>query len=262
VTSRSAGRAALVSAGLLLLAFLALPPLALVLGTSPSELRAGFLNPVAIPAIRLSLFTSGCSALVIAVLGTPLAWSISRGHSRAWRIAETVVQIPIVIPPAVAGIGLLLTFGRKGVLGPLFFGEGLVFTTVAVVLSQIFVAAPFFLQSAISGFRGLDESLLVVARTLGASPSRIFLEVALPLARRPLLAGFAMCWARALSEFGATLLFAGNLSGRTQTMPLAIYTTMESDLAAAQALSLLLMAVGFVVLALLVARGRRTQAPR
>ena len=259
--SPSAGRAAAAGAGALLLAFLALPPLALVLSTSPAELAKGLAHEQSWPAIRLSLFTSVCSAGIVFALGTPLAWMIARGKSRAWRIAETAVQMPIVIPPAVAGVGLLLTFGAKGFLGAAT-GGSLVFTTLAVVLAQTFVAAPFFLQSAIAGFRGLDDSLLAVARTLGASPARVFFEIALPLARRPLLAGAAMCWARALSEFGATLIFAGNMQGRTQTLPLAIYQTMESSLPAAQALSLLLMAVGFLVLALFVARGRERKDAR
>src|SRR5262249_18504498 len=152
---------------------------------------------------------------------------------RGARAIETVLQLPIVIPPAVAGIALLLAFGRRSLLAALYPGGwSLTFTTTAVVLAQIFVSAPFFVQAALSAFRRIDPNLVLVARSFGAQPLRVFARVWLPLAAPGLLAGAILSWARALGEFGATLMFAGNLEGRTQTLPLAIYTAMEADLRA------------------------------
>jgi molybdate transport system permease protein len=182
--------------------------------------------------------------------GTPLAWLIARGPGRLWRVLETVIQLPIVLPPAVAGVALLLAFGRRGLLGPglAAFGVGLPFSSAAVVLAQSFVAAPFYVQAAIAAFRRLDPDLVLVARTLGASRPRVFFTVAVPLSWPALAGGAALSWARALGEFGATLMFAGNLTGRTQTLPLTIYTALESDLQTAQSLSIILVAVAFALL--------------
>jgi molybdate transport system permease protein len=239
-----------------LVALLALPTLALLVTASPRELLAGFGHPVAVPALLLSLGTTAVSLLLVVALGTPLGWWLAPRQGRAVRALETLVALPVVIPPAVAGIALLLTFGRRGLLGPALGGLGwsISFSSAAVVVAQVFVSAPFYVQAATAAFRGLDRSLLVVARSLGASPARAFFRVALPLARPALLGGAAMAWARALGEFGATLMFAGNMPGTTQTLPLAIYTALESDLRAAQALSLLLVVVAFALLVFL--RGR------
>jgi molybdate transport system permease protein len=253
-----------VATGLLaavLVALLALPTLSLFVTAPPGELLAGFRHPVAAPALLLSLVTTLLSLALVVGLGTPLAWWLARARGGLGRAVETVVALPVVIPPAVAGLALLLTFGRRGLLGPALGGLGwaLSFTTTAVVLAQVFVSAPFYVQGATAAFRGLDANLLVVARSLGASPARAFFRIALPLARPGLVAGAAMSWARALGEFGATLMFAGNLPGKTQTLPLAIYTALESDLRAAQALSVLLVLVAFALL--LVLRARRPGAP-
>jgi molybdate transport system permease protein len=239
-----------------LVALLVLPTVALLVTASPGAILAGFKHPVAVPALLLSLATSAISLLLVVLLGTPLSWWLAARQGRAVHAIETLVALPVVIPPAVAGIALLLTFGRRGLLGPALGGLGwsISFSSAAVVLAQVFVSAPFYLQAATAAFRGLDRSLLVVARSLGASPARTFFRVALPLARPALLGGAAMAWARALGEFGATLMFAGNMPGTTQTLPLAIYTALESDLRAAQALSLLLVAVAFALLVFL--RGR------
>jgi molybdate transport system permease protein len=239
-----------------LVALLALPTLSLFVTAPPAEIAAGFGHPVAGPALLLSVVTTAISLVVVVALGTPLAWWLSRARGAAGRAVETVVALPVVIPPAVAGIALLLSFGRRGLLGPAFEGLGwaISFTSAAVVLAQIFVSAPFYVQGATAAFRGLDPTLLVVARSLGASPARTFFRVALPLARPGLVAAAAMSWARALGEFGATLMFAGNLPGKTQTLPLAIYTALESDLRAAQALSVLLVIVAFALLLVLRAR--------
>jgi len=241
--------AQLVSSGLLV-TFLLLPVVALAVTLDWSDFVGGLRNPLLVPALRLSAVTTGSSLTIVVVLGTSLAWWIARNPGPLSRSMEAISQLPAVIPPAVAGVGLLLAFGRRGLFGAWLsaHGVGLAFTTPAVVMAEAFVSAPFFVQAAIASFRRLDDNLLVVGRTLGASPFRVFLRVALPLAAPGLVAGAAMSWARAVGEFGATLLFAGNLTGRTQTMPLAVYTAMESDLRAAQALSLILVAIGFAIL--------------
>lgn len=247
----------------MLLMFMLLPILALVATLSWDEFRAGISHPSVMPALRLSLTTTLISLAIVVCFGTPLAWLISRREGRAIRIIETLVRLPAVLPPAVAGVALLLAFGRKGLLGSWLAGMGwnIPFTMTAVVMAEIFVSAPYFLQAAISAFRSIDESQLTVAQTLGASPARVFFRIALPLAAPGIIAGAAMSWARALGEFGATLMFAGNLGGKTQTLTLAVYTTFESDMRAAQAISLVLVAVAFTLLyALTFVSGRSPEA--
>lgn len=236
-----------------LVAFLLLPVLALFVTSGPAAWLAGLRHPITLPALLLSLGTTAISLAVVVVLGTPLAWWLARRRGSAARAVETIVQLPIVVPPAVAGLALLLAFGRQGLVGGWLVAAGLElsFTTAAVVLAQIFVAAPYYVQAATSAFAALDENLLVVARSLGVSRARVLSSIALPLARRGLAAGAALAWARALGEFGATLMFAGNLSGRTQTLPLAVYTALESDLRAAQALAVVLVVMAIGLLALL-----------
>lgn len=233
-----------------LAAFLILPLVLLVFSLSPGELVSGLRHPNAWPALRLSLSTTALSLCVVVSLGTPLAWSLARARGRFARALEACLELPVVIPPAVAGVALLLAFGRRGLVGSWLtpFGVSLSFSTTAVVLAQIFVSAPYFLQAAVSAFRRVDPRLLLVARSLGASPWRVFHRIGLPLAAPGLIAGAAMSWARSLGEFGATLMFAGNLVDRSQTLPLAVYTALESDLRTAQALSVLLVAVAIVVL--------------
>ncbi len=243
---------AIVGAGLALtlFAFLALPIVALVLTTSADEFLGGLRHPLAGPALRLSLFTTTVSLVCVVVPGTALAWRLAHGRGRMSRWLETMVQLPVVMPPAVGGIALLLAFGRNGLLGETlsFFGVTVAFTTAAVVMAEVFVSAPFFIHAAVAAFRRVDPNLVIVARSLGASPLRTLFRVEIPLALPGLTSGAAMSWARALGEFGATLMFAGNLSGRTQTLPLAVYTALESDLRAAQAISLVLVAVSFALL--------------
>jgi molybdate transport system permease protein len=251
-------QAAMWTAAACMVAFVLLPVLALLVTTGPMGFLAGIRDPLVWPALRLSLVTTAVSVAVIVVLGTPLAWLLANRSGRTARALETLLQLPMVIPPAVAGLTLLLAFGRRGLLGPALelLGWSIPFTTVAVILAETFVAAPFYVQAAIAAFRRIDPSLFVVARSLGASPARVFFRVAVPLARAGLVGGAAMAWARALGEFGATLMFAGNFSGRTQTLPLAIYTALESNLDAAKALSLVLVLVAFGLLLLL-----RVRAP-
>lgn len=244
-----AGGAVWAAAAVMLL-FLATPLAVLVLGTTPGQLWRGLADPMAWPALRLSLITTTSSLGVVLLLGTPLAWRLARSTSRAAAVVERAVQLPVVVPPAVGGLALLLAFGQAGL------GLPLPFTTAAVVLAEVFVGAPFYLQSAIAAFRGLDEEHLRVARSLGASPARAFFQVALPLSRQGLASGAAMCWSRALGEFGATLMFAGSLRGRTQTLPLAIYAALESDTDAARAMAVVLVAAAFALLLVLRAARR------
>lgn len=243
-----------------LLLLVVLPVASLLFTASPRELLHGLTDPLVGPAVRLTLVTSTASLALVVTCGTPLAWLLARRPPRRrWRLVESLLQLPVVLPPAVAGVALLLAFGRRGLLGPglAVFGVGLPFTRAAVVLAQTFVAAPFYVQAAIFAFRRLDPEVLLVARSLGASPARLFFSIALPASRAALVGGAALSWARALGEFGATLMFAGNLGGRTQTLPLAIYTALESDLRIAQSLSIVLVVVAFALL-VAVRAGTRT----
>ena len=240
-----------------MLGLLAVPVLALVLASSPSDLSVGVAHPLFEPALWLSLRTTLLSLIIIVIAGTPLAWWLAQSRGRARRLVELLVDLPIVLPPAVVGIALLHTFGRTGLFGGSLEALDLQvpFTTTAVVLAQVVVAAPFYVQSAATAFRGVDADLLIVARTLGHSPRSVFFRVVLPLAWPGLLGGAALACARAIGEFGATLLFAGNLPGETQTVPIAIYSALESDLRTALALSLVL--AGIAVLLLFALRGLR-----
>ena len=232
------------------LGLLVLPLIALALASSPADLAAGVTDPLFAPALWLSARTTLVSLLVIVLGGTPLAWWLASAPPRRTRWVEVLVDLPVVIPPAVVGIALLQTFGRGGLLGAQLTALDIQipFTTTAVVLAQVVVAAPFYVQAAAAAFRRIDPDLLLVARTLGQSPAGAFRRVALPLAAPGLVGGAALSWARALGEFGATLLFAGNLPGTTQTMPLAIYMALESDVRVALALSLVLAGVSVLLL--------------
>ena len=233
-----------------MLGLLVLPVLALILATTPADLAAGLRHPLFASALWLSARTTVIALVVVLAAGTPLAWWLAAARAGPTRVVEVLMRLPIVIPPAVVGIGLLATFGRTGLFGPLLQALGLQvpFSAAAVVLAQVVVAAPFYVQSAASAFRRVDADLLIVARTLGQRPAGAFLRVALPLAMPGLIGGASLAWARALGEFGATLLFAGNLPGVTQTMPLAIYTALESDVRVARALSLVLAVLGLALL--------------
>ena len=237
--------------GLCVLAFLALPLLAIFLKVLPQEgLLATLREPLVTEALRLSLMTSLSSLLLAVLFGTPVAYLLARHRFRGARVVETLIDLPMVLPPTVAGVALLMALGRRGLLGPWLTAAGLQisFSTPAVILAQSFVCLPFYMRAAQAGFRSVDPELERVAYTLGVSPLGTFLRVTVPLALPALLGGAVMAWARALGEFGATIMFAGNLRGRTQTMPLAIYLAMESDLPAALALSTLLILVSFSVL--------------
>jgi len=202
-------------------------------------------------ALRLSLVTSLVTMAIVIALGTPLAYLLARRRSLGARLVDTLIDLPIVLPPAVAGIALLTAFGRRGVVGQWLADVGITvgFTTTAVVMAQVFVAVPFFVRAAKSGFARVDRDLEAAASDLGASPPRVFWSVTLPLAGPGLAAGAVLAWARALGEFGATIMFAGSFPGTTQTMPLAIYGRFSAgDLHAALLLAVALLASSLLVL--------------
>jgi molybdate transport system permease protein len=238
---------------LALVAFLALPLIGLLSRVvAASGLWAALGRPIVFEALRLSLLTTLGVLLLALLLGSPLALLLARQRFRGIGILDSVVDLPIVLPPAVAGLALLLTFGRRGLLGtPLdAVGIELPFTTAAVVIACLFVAAPFYVRAARSGFLSVPRELEEAARVEGATEWQVFRFVTMPVAAPALFGGAILCWARALGEFGATIMFAGQFLGRTQTMPLAIYAALESDVDAALALSLLLLAMSFVLLVL------------
>lgn len=209
-------------------------------------------KPIVYEALQLSLLTSTLTLVFAVLFGTPLAYLLARYRFPGRQVVDTLIDLPIVLPPVVAGVALLMAFGRRGVFGDELRAAGidLAFTTRAVIIAQIFVSAPFFIRAAKAGFQSVDESLEQIAYTLGASRLKTFRRITLPLALPALIGGVVLCWARALSEFGATMMFAGNFRGTTQTMPLAIMTAMESDLFAALSISVILLGFSFVVLLL------------
>ena len=204
-------------------------------------------------ALRVSLISSAASTGIAMLLGTPLAYVLARTQFKGKQWVELLVDLPIVLPPSVAGLGLLLAFGRQGWLGGSFelLGFSLPFSTAAVVMAQLFVASPLFVRAARIGFTSVDDQLQEAAITEGASQWQLFWGVMIPLSTQALLTGTLLCWARALGEFGATILFAGNLVGVTQTMPLAIYIGLESNREVAIALSVMLLGVSAIFLGLL-----------
>ncbi|MEL7239570.1 MAG: molybdate ABC transporter permease subunit [Planctomycetota bacterium] len=236
-----------------MMGLMVLPLVSLLLSSSFENIFGAVRHPMFAPALALSLRTTAVSLTIIVVLGTPLAWWLAAADSPSRRMVQTFIDLPIVVPPAVVGVALLQTFSPQGWLGPLLLKVGITvsFTERAVILAQVVVAAPFFIQAGTNAFRKVEPDILIVARSLGASPWAAFRRVAVPIAWPGLTSGASLAGARALGEFGATLLFAGNMTGRTQTLPLAIFTALESDVRLAVVLSLVLVAVGAVVLGLL-----------
>jgi molybdate transport system permease protein len=235
----------------LLIAFLALPLFGLLSrAAAATSLLSALSKPIVLEALRLSLFTSAIVLSLALLLGSPLALLLARRRFRGIVILDSLIDLPIVLPPAVAGLALLLTFGRRGLLGtPLgVLGIELPFTTAAVVLASLFVAAPFYVRAARAGFLGVPRELEEAARAEGASEWQVFRYVTAPVAAPSLFGGAILCWARALGEFGATIMFAGQLPGRTQTMPLAIYAALDRDIGAALVLASILVLVSFLVL--------------
>jgi molybdate transport system permease protein len=232
------------------LLFLTLPIVAIFVDTGPLELLGGLDDRSALDALRLSLLCSGVAVAIIVLVGTPAAYFLATRRFRGRAVVITLVELPLVLPPAVAGIGLLAALGPNGVLGGALADSGieLVLTTAGVVVALTFVAAPFYLRQAQAGFEAVDPTWLDASRTLGAGEARTFARVAIPAAGPGLLAGLALAWGRALGEFGATLMFAGSFRGVTQTVPLAIYERFSTDFTGALALSAVLVAVSAALL--------------
>jgi molybdate transport system permease protein len=246
------GGAGVVGLSVLALLFLAVPVVGLVVR---AVVGGAIVEAVTSPAVRdalvLSLATTAVSLALVVVFGTPLALLLARGTFRGSSVVESIVDLPIVLPPAVAGLALLLMFGRSGVLGGALelAGIRIPFTTLAVVLAQTFVAAPFFIRTARTGISSVDRQLQDAARDLGAEESSVFRRVTLPLAAPALATGMVLCWSRALGEFGATIMFAGNLPGVTRTLPLVVYSEFQSgDLEASIAAAAILILAAFGVL--------------
>jgi molybdate transport system permease protein len=225
------------------LTFLVLPVLAIFLRVSPTTLVHELSDPVARDALVVSLRTSALAQVLVVALGTPTAYLLATRRFRGRNVLLTVVELPLVLPPAVAGIGLLAAFGRTGLLS-----TSIPFTQLAVVLAIAFVSAPFFVRTAVASFEALDPTLIAAARTLGAGPWRVFLRIALPLAASGLGAGLALSFARGLGEFGATIMFAGSLQRLTQTLSLAIYAEFARNFDVALAMGALLVAFSFILL--------------
>lgn len=241
-----------------LLLVLAVPLLVLMARASPGSVAAELASPETRSAIRVSLLTSSGSLVAIVGLGTPLAYWLSRARARTALLVGTVVDLPIVLPPSVAGVALLLTLGRAGPVGGWLDAAGvrIAFTPAAVMLAQIFVAAPYYIRAARAGFESVSEELRECATIDGASAWSYGRHVLAPAAAPALAAGAAMSWSRAIGEFGATILFAGNLPGVTQTMPLAIYLGFETgpDRAIVLSTILILLALGILLAIRLLAR--------
>jgi molybdate transport system permease protein len=234
----------------LILAFLLVPVLALFLRIPPGDLLAQLTSEVAVDALIVSLKTSLIAHAVVLALGTPAAYLIATRHFRGRALVLTLIELPLVLPPAVAGIALFAAFGRTGLLGGTLeaFGISIPLTQTAVVFAVIFVSSPFYVRLAVSAFESVDPALIEAARTLGAGPRRTFFRVALPLAAGGLSAASALAFARGLGEFGATIKFAGSLQGVTQTLPLAIYAQLDLDFDVALALGAFLVVVSVAVL--------------
>jgi molybdate transport system permease protein len=231
-------------------AFVAIPLVALATHTSPSALAGAVHDPVVLDALRVSLATTAISLAVIALVGTPVAVALARGRFPGRAVLDALVGLPLVLPPVVAGLALLFAFSPSGPLGTALghLGASVPLSEAAVVLAQCFVAAPFYVYAVTAGLSAVDGGFEEVAATLRASPWHVFRTVTLPLIRPAAGYGLVLSGARALGEFGATITVAGNLQGRTQTMPTAIYVAMERDPDGAVALAVILAVVSFALL--------------
>ena len=249
----------LILASLPMLLFYLVPLIALVLRVSPADLLSNLVDPLVAQAIQVSMTTTLIATGATFIFGTPLAYLLARRRFRGRAIVDTLIDLPMLLPPAVAGVAPLVTFGRRGLVGQSLADAGIqiAFTQIAVIMAEVFVASPFFVKSAISAFAAVDRELERAAAVDGAAPLGVFWRITLPLSASVLFGGIVMTWARALGEFGATIIFAGNFPGRTQTMPLAIYIGFEIDLSIALTLSAILLAIAFAVLLLVKAALRQ-----
>lgn len=235
-----------------MLVFILLPIIALLLRTPPKQWLVNIVQPQILQAVGISLSTTLLATLISVILGTPLALALARDYLPFRRIFDTLIDLPTVLPPAVAGIALLMAFGRRGIFGSILddIGINIAFTPIAVILAQTFIAASFYIKAASIGFASIDPELEQAAGLDGASGWQTFRYLIIPLSRAALLSGAVMTWARALGEFGATIIFAGNFAGRTQTMPLAIYLGFELNFEIALTLAVILIGFSFMALLL------------
>ncbi|MGV8026616.1 MAG: ABC transporter permease [Anaerolineaceae bacterium] len=240
----------LLSAPLLL--FIIIPILSLFLRISLTDIIQSLNERQVSQAITLSLSSSFASTLLTLLFGTPVAYLLATHHFRGYHIVDTIIDLPTVLPPSVAGVALLMAFGRNGLIGSFLADIGITipFTFFAVVMAQMFIASPFFVKAATLGFSNIDKQLIQAAQLDGANRWQIFRYIFVPLSAKALLSGSVMTWARALGEFGATIIFAGNYPGRTQTMPLAVYIGFEISMNVALTLSIILICFSFLTLIL------------
>jgi len=241
-----------IALGILVGLFLGLPVAILVVrAITEGALQIAIGDPAVLDALQLSLITTAISLALTIAIATPVAHLLARRRFRGATFVEAIVDLPIVLPPSVAGLALLLAFGRRGVFGEALatFGISIPFTTAAVILAQMFVSMPFFIRAARAGFRGVDRDFEDAARVDGAAERQVALSITVPLAGTALASGIVMTWARALGEFGATIMFAGNVAGRTQTLPLVVYGEFQSgNLDASIAAAAILVIAAFAVL--------------
>ena len=252
-----------VAALALLAGFISVPLLSLVIWTISRGAWSAMASPAAIEALLLSARTTTITLVILILLGTPAAYVLSRADFFGKRVVNTLIDIPIVLPPSAAGIALLLAFGRMGVVGEHLqaFGITISFTTAAVVMAELFVATPFYVRQAVIGFNAVDRRVEEAALVDGATRSTTFLKITAPLASPALIAGAITAWARALGEFGATIIFAGSFQGVTRTVPLAVFAELETDFDAAVALSVLVLGFAFAVILAVRYLGARATGP-
>jgi len=230
--------------------FISVPILAVFLRIEPNQISNQLRNAGIIEAVKLSLITAGTATAIAFVLAIPTSYFMATRNFRGKAIVDTLMDLPIVLPPAVAGVALLYTFAPKGLLGPIFNSRGIIIpgSTLAVIIAETFVASPFLYRSAKTGFEAMDKDVINSAKMLTGSRLRVFFTVVFPLTTRAIISGTMMTWARAMGEFGATLMFAGNIAGVTQTMPLAIYNFLYFDPLGGIMLSIILIIISFTVL--------------
>jgi molybdate transport system permease protein len=253
-------RATVTLAAAILVAFIVVPLAGLFFHLVPGDIVAALRTPVAQDALRLSVLTTFCSLAIMLLFGTPLAYVLARAPFPGRYLVDAIVDLPLVAPPAVAGLALLLAFGRYGTFGPALgaLHVQISFSTLAVIMAQTFVASPFYVRAARAGFASVDRTLEAASATLGMGPLRTFAYITVPLAAPALIGGAVLSWARALGEFGATIMFAGNLQGISQTLPLAVYLNLESgNLPVAVVLSVILILFSLIVVVAVHATAQR-----
>ncbi|MBZ4666132.1 ABC transporter permease [Mahella sp.] len=236
----------------LMVSFLMMPLVSLLAKTPIHAYSIGILSSPAMAAFRLSFLSSTVSAAIIFILGTPLAYCLAVKKSRLHRMVELVVELPAVLPPAVAGIALLMAFGRQGTMGAVLsaMNMNIPFTALAVIIAQIFVSAGYYIKAARSAFESIEPAIREESLSIGANEWVMLTTIYMPMVVKTLISGCMSAWSRAIGEFGATMIFAGNLVGKTRTMPLAIYTAMQSNMNTALGLSVIMLMVSAIVLLL------------